>query len=251
MIKIPFRKEHKNSLLITVAVLALIIFGVFCLFGQFLFFSESFYNHNTAGKYRNLDKQVDEGDPLITKVPDIESGIAGPIINSVDPSIGPATAKISIVQFSKYDCGFCKEQEDVLRRAMQKYGDKVRLIRKDYPEKDITSVSYQAAVAARCAQEQDKFWEYNDGLSEITKGFVQSKLEQIAEAVGINLLKFKDCLNNGQTRTMINDNIDEGDNLGITGVPFIFINQEKVTGEVSTEEIQNIIDKELNNGQNK
>ena len=251
MFKIPFKKEHNTHLLVVIAIFALIVFGIIYLFGQFLFFSRSFYNQNSASKYRDLHQQVDKGDPLMTRMPAVESEITEPILNSIDPSIGPASAEINIVQFSKYDCSFCKEQEDILRQAMQKYGDKVRLIRKDYPEKDIASISYQAAAAARCAQKQNKFWEYNDGLNNITKGFLQSKLEQIAENIGINISEFKYCLSSGETRAIINDNIDEGDNLGITGVPFVYVNKEKVTGEVNAKEIQNLIDKELNNGQNK
>lgn len=159
MFKITFKKDHKNHLLATIAVFALLILGTFYLFSQFLFFRGSYYSStNLTENQRKARQQATEVDPFITKALNNDaSDIVSPILNNIDPSIGPVAAKVNIVEFSKYDCDFCQKQENILRQAMKKYGAEVRLIRKDYPEKDIMSLSYQAAAAARCAAEQKSF----------------------------------------------------------------------------------------------
>lgn len=96
-----------------------------------------------------------------------------------------------------------------------------------------------------------KFWQYSDELYKLTdKGFIPAKFEQIAKNIGLNIDYFRSCLNSGRSRALINNNIDEGDSLGITGVPYIYINNEKITGEINVDDIENIIDKELSSSQN-
>jgi protein-disulfide isomerase len=93
----------------------------------------------------------DNNDPLMTRVPSLKDVLAGPIISDLDPSIGPKDAKVNIVVFSDADCGFCLEQEAVLKKILDVYPDQVRLIRKDFPDTKKTSFSWQSAIAGRCA----------------------------------------------------------------------------------------------------
>ncbi len=246
MFKFKFRKEHNKNLLIATAILALLVGGTIYLFGEFLFFG-NLLTVNTVNMRPNINStyQTAPNDPLITIAPNTDNQITAPVINGTDPSLGAATAKVNIVQFSRFDCSFCKQQENILRQALSKYGQDVKLIHKDYPEKDITAISYQAAVAARCAAEQGKFWEYGDELYKHSQKLNVNDLTQAAKDLQLDNREFQDCLNSGNARQLVNNNLDEGDGLGITGVPFVYVNQQKLTGEISLEDIDRMIKAEL------
>ena len=246
MFKFKLRKEHNQNLLIAMALLALIVGGTIYLFGEFLFFG-NLLAVNTDSMRQNAGDtfQTAPNDPLVTIAPGVANQIIAPTINNIDPSLGAVVAKVNIVQFSRWDCSFCQSQEKVLRQALSKYGQNVKLIHKDYPEKDITAISYQAAVAARCAAELGKFWEYSAELYKHSQKLNVTDLVQAAKNLQLDNRKFQDCLNGGKARQVVNNNLDEGDNLEIIGVPFVFVNQQKVTGEISVEDLDRMIDAEL------
>jgi len=197
-------------------------------------------NFNTNNIKQNLNKNYnhenfyDTSDPFITKVPSLKNLLTGPIISESDPSLGPDDAHITIVEFSDFQCSFCYEQEKNLKKIMEKYPDKIRLIWKDYP--DINS--FESAVAGRCADEQDKFWGYHDLLYENINN--KSFLE-LAEKLNLDLEKFSKCLNNENTEALIKKNINEANALDINGVPFIYINDKEFIGEISFNELEKII----------
>lgn len=197
------------------------------------------------GKYY-LNENYSEGDLLITKVPRLKDMLAGPIISDLDPGMGNKEAPVTIVIFSDYQCGFCQKQEQTLKNLLNQYGDKIRLIWKDYPESDENSISFLAAVAGRCAQEQKKFWEYHDLLFQNSGGLNSKILFELARKLNLNINQFNYCLSGSEAEQLIKDNIEEADALGISGVPFIYVNDREVMGEITFEELEEIIDTELN-----
>lgn len=251
MFKFNFKREHKHHLLASLAILGLIVFGTIYLFGQYLFLSSNLERRLNNGSA--IKEYVDrEGDPLITKTPSLEDYLDGPIISATDPNIGVDNSKVTVVQFSDFDCKFCQKQENVLKLAQQQFGDKVKFIWKDYPDTDKNSISYQAAIAARCAQMQGKFWQYHDELYKSSK-ISAALFLQIADLLGMNKGQFENCLKSETASALVNDNIEEANALGITGVPFIYINKQEIMGEASLEDLKQMInieltrDKETNN----
>jgi len=188
----------------------------------------------------------DTSNPFITKVKRLKDLIDGPIINNIDPSIGNAGAPVTIVEFSDFECSFCRKQEKVLSRIMKEYGNKVRLIWKDYPIDIPAAASYQSAIAARCAGEQNEFWGYHNLLFEKNNNLNQKTFLKIAQKLNLDLKQFKKCAAGDEIKKSINNNIIEANALGINGVPFIFVNKQKVTGNISVEELRKIIETELN-----
>jgi len=81
-----------------------------------------------------------------------------------DPSIGPASAPVTLIEFSDFQCPFCQRVAPTLKQVKQKYGDKVRVVWKDFPLTQIHPQAFKASEAAHCAAEQGKFWEYHDRL---------------------------------------------------------------------------------------
>lgn len=240
-----FKREHKHPLLITLAILALLVFGaIYLCFSVFSFSQILNDSSNFSDGSDNLSLK-NEGDPMITKVPGLEDYLDGPIISATDPSLGATDAKVNIVQFSDFSCDFCQRQEEVTKKLLQKYGGQVKFIRKDYPESDSNSTSYQAALTGRCAQIQGKFWEYRDQIYK-NKGNLNPKLiSDAANAVKLNKSQLADCLKSELAQALVNDNITEANALKITGVPFIFVNKQEIMGEVSLEDLESMIETEL------
>jgi len=189
----------------------------------------------------------DTSDPYITRVPTLKSLISEPIVSNDDPMLGNKEALITIVQFSDFNCKFCQEQFQILNKIIMQYQDKIKFIRKDYPEYNQESASYQSAIAARCAQEQNKFWEFHNELYLATTTLDKNLFINTAKKINLNKNQFITCLDQPQNAiTLIQNNIEEANALDINGVPFIYINKQEFMGSVSEESLEKIIQKELN-----
>lgn len=188
-------------------------------------------------------------DPMMTRVPSLSDLLAGPILNDVDPGIGPLDSPVNVVIYSDFKCEYCASQEKILKLAVGEYGNKVRFIWKDYPEVNLMSESFQASVAARCAGQQGKFWEYHDKLFSQTVVLNEDSLKEIAKGVDLDRSLFGDCLENQSTRKLILDNMAEAEALGISGIPFVYVNDQKISGEITYESLKKIINGELEKAQ--
>jgi len=246
-----FKKENlPTTLFVAGSISALILFFLLSVALSFVLFDSGGSSNansriaNESDKYF-LNENYREDDPYITKNPDLSDMLSGPIISSQDPDIGEKNAPVVIVQFSDFECDFCLEQEEVLKNIKEKYGNNLRIIWKDYPESDRSSLSYLAASASRCAQDQGKFWEYHDFLFKNNKNLSEEMFYNGAENLDLDLDVFEDCLENSENREKIDDNIIEANALGISGVPFLFINDQEIMGSISEEELEKVISAEL------
>lgn len=203
-------------------------------------------NRSTFDKDKERSSQ---GDPLITKVPKLKNMLKGPITDNRDPVLGPSETPVTIVEFADYKCEVCQQQQRILKKIRSAYKDKVRIIWKDYPVADKDSFSFRAARAARCAGEQNSFWEYNKRLykKDLFKKEEQKKelFVEIAEDVDLNSSVFNKCLEERRVDGSIMDNIKEANALGISGIPFIYVNDQEVMGEISYEELKRLVEIEL------
>jgi protein-disulfide isomerase len=166
---------------------------------------------------------------------------------SVDgaPFRGPANSPVTIVEFSDFECPFCKRAHPTLMQLLEKYAGKVRLVYHDFPLESIHPQARRAAEAARCANDQGKFWEYSDILFSESPNLGPEDLKRYAAQVGIDVKKFEDCVSAGVHKTTVQKDLDEGNRLGITGTPAFFINGRPLTGAQPAEAFARIIDEEL------
>jgi len=161
-----------------------------------------------------------------------------------EPTRGPADAVVTIVEFSDYECGYCKRAHPVIEKIMAEFGDQVRLVYRDYPL-DSHPKARPAAVAARCAGDQDKYWEYNKHIMENAGSLDRTNLVTRAETVGLDMNQFNTCLDSGKYDPVVETSFVEGAALGVTGTPTFFINGRMMVGVFPYEKMKAVIEEEL------
>jgi protein-disulfide isomerase len=158
---------------------------------------------------------------------------------------GGKDAPVSIVEFSDFQCPFCKAVTPTLHQIMKQYDGKVRLIFRDFPIPSLHPLAAKAHEAARCAAEQGKFWEYHDVLFERSPRLEQPELKQYARDLKLDGAAFDRCLDSGKTQSAVAADIEEGQRLGVSGTPAFFINGRLLVGNQPPNAFQQLIDNEL------
>ncbi len=158
---------------------------------------------------------------------------------------GPAKAPVTIVKFEDFHCPYCKKAQPTVAQVMSKYGNKVKLVHRDFPIDSIHPAARTAHEAARCANEQGKFWQYHDVLYANAPKAEVADLKAYAEEVGLDVPAFEKCVASGKFRDTVQKDVDEGISLGITGTPSFFINGRLLAGAQPVESFMSIIDQEL------
>jgi len=159
------------------------------------------------------------------------------------PEKGPKNAPVTIIEFSDYECPFCKRAEDAVAQVMKTYGDKVRLVFRDFPL-PMHRNAQPAAEAAACANAQGKFWEYHGKL------FASSELnaerfKAIAAEIGLDAAKFDACVAKREFKSAVEKDLADGGEAGVDGTPAFFINGRMLSGAQPFEKLKEIIDEEL------
>ena len=166
---------------------------------------------------------------------------------SYDPARvkGNSNAPVTIVEFSDFQCPFCKRVTPTLEKLLTQYEGKVRLAYRDFPLSQIHPQAQKAAEASRCAGEQGKFWEYHDLLfaDQDTLDF-QSLLKK-ANNLKLNEQKFEECLASGKYTAAVEKDLEAGEQAGVSGTPAFFINGIFLSGAVPLESFTRLIDEEL------
>jgi protein-disulfide isomerase len=157
---------------------------------------------------------------------------------------GGANAPVTIVYFSDYECPFCSRAESVVDQVMKQYGDKIRLVFRDYPL-PFHPNARPAAEAASCANAQGKFWEYHAKLFANQNDLGADKLTAYAEQVGLDKGKFADCLAKKPYTAAIDKDMADAQKVGVNGTPAFFINGRMLSGAQPFDKFKEIIDDEL------
>lgn len=167
------------------------------------------------------------------------------------PMLGKANAPVTLVEFGDFKCQFCgRFFRDTLPSIKKDYIDtgKVKFYYNDFAF--LGTESIRAAEAAKCAEDQNKFWEYHDYLYTIlTNGeqvsFSDANLKKFAGEINLNQNSFNSCLDSKKYEQAVKDETDRGRNYGVNATPTSFINGEMVRGAVPYESIKAKIEEEL------
>ena len=158
---------------------------------------------------------------------------------------GAREAPVTIVEFSDFQCPFCKNGTETVRQVLEKYPGKVKLVFRDFPIPNLHPAAPKAHEAARCAADQGKFWEYHDLLFEKSPRQAPEDLKQYAKDLKLDPSPFGQCLDSGKYQAAVNQDVEEGARLGVTATPTFFINGRQLVGAQPVTAFQKLIDSEL------
>lgn len=189
-------------------------------------------------------------------------------VKESDPALGPKDAKVTMIVFEDFQCPFCgafaglneemvknmqsrdPSWQPAIPNVKKEYVDtgKVLLVWKDYPF--LGQESFWAAAAARCAQEQGKFWEYHDYLFANQNGenqgaFSKEHLKKFAGKMGLKTQEFTACVDSGKYDKQMQEAQAYGQSVGVQGTPGTFVNGKFVSGAAPFSQFKTIIDEEL------
>ncbi|TAL58267.1 MAG: hypothetical protein EPN86_00445 [Nanoarchaeota archaeon] len=147
-------------------------------------------------------------------------------LNSQEPySIGPNDSKITMVEYGDFQCPFCGESYPTIKKLQKEYNGTMRLVYKNFPL-PFHPQAWPAAEAAECAGEQGRFWQYHDKLFENQPALSAENYGKWAQELGLDMGKFKQCIDTHKYQQKIQKQIDEGKNQNITSTPYFFINDD-------------------------
>jgi protein-disulfide isomerase len=164
-------------------------------------------------------------------------------VDSAGPSIGRRDARVTVVMFSDFQCPYCRQASEVIKKILGTYPEDVRLVYKHLPL-DIHSDALPAARASVCAGRQGKFWEYHDVLF-ASADLSEKELEKTAEKLNLDKLEFRTCMNSESSRLEIVKDLREAKRLKIDGTPAFYINGIPIAGAVPFEKLSQIITEEI------
>jgi protein-disulfide isomerase len=160
------------------------------------------------------------------------------------PAIGSATAPITIVEWSDYQCPFCRRAHPTVEQVLNEYKDKVRFVYRDYPL-PFHQQAMPASEAVHCAEDQGKFWEYHRNLFEVQGDLSQADLSKRATDIGLDATAFSACVQSKKHDPDIQSAASDGAAAGVTGTPAFFINGRMLVGAQPIEQFRDIINDEL------
>jgi protein-disulfide isomerase len=168
------------------------------------------------------------------------------------PERGPKDAKVTIVEYSDFQCPFCgRAYTTVENEVLKQYGDKVRFVFKNFPLTSIHPWAEPAAVAAECAfrQGNDKFWAMYNALyskqGEINAENLRDKTSEAAKDAGMDVPKFQECFDGKQTLDAVHADASEATALGVNSTPTFFVNGRRLSGAQTGDAFKQMIDREL------
>lgn len=173
-------------------------------------------------------------------LPGASGGATPQVATADDPSLGSKDPKLTIVEFADFECPFSKEVYGSVRELAAKYGDKIKIIYRDFPLSEIHPNALAAAKAGVCADAQGKFWPMHDKL--FARSPALSDLGAYADAVGLDRAKFDACMNDPKTEAEVKADFADGVAVGIRGTPTFFFNGQKVEGAIPKANLNRIVE---------
>lgn len=174
----------------------------------------------------------------------IPSEIIIPVLEDDDPIIGNPNAELTIIEFGCFVCPYTQKAEGVVKEVLDYYEGKVNFQFKTFYIPSHNE-SYEAALAASCAKEQGKYWEYHYSLFDLqTPPGMQTYLE-IAKNLDLEIEQFRECIITERYKNEIDSDSLMGIHAGVIGTPTFFINEQKIVGPKPFKTFKKIIDKEL------
>ncbi len=190
-------------------------------------------------KRKAIDAIIAKGDAKIELVqPRVELRPGG-------PARGPADARVTIVEFSDFQCPFCQRAKPVLDEVQTRHPKDVRVVYRHLPLDSIHTRARPSAEAAACAAEGNKFWEYHDKLFANNRALSDEDLRKYAAEVGLDAASFDECLRSRRHKDAVEADVQEAKKIGITGTPAFVVNGIVKSGLQTTDALDAMVREEL------
>jgi protein-disulfide isomerase len=160
------------------------------------------------------------------------------------PQRGGDNASVTIVEYSDFQCPYCRQVESSLRQVLKKYGDRVRLVYMDFPL-GFHQHAMEAAIAARCADEQGQFWPYHDALIENPSALSTPALKTAAAQLGLDPVTFDACLDGRKYESVVVADRTQGERIGAHGTPYFIVGGRSMSGAQPVSAFESAIDEQL------
>ncbi len=167
----------------------------------------------------------------------------GPDVTTL-PRKGAASPKVTIIEFSEFECPFCSKVKPTIAQIMEAYPNDVQIAFAQFPL-DFHKNAHLAGQASLAAHEQGKFWEYHDILFANQRQLSRQDLERYAEQVGLNMARFRQDLDSGRFAEVVDQQMADGQVFGISGTPSFLINGRKFVGAQPFDNFKTAIDEEI------
>ncbi len=163
-----------------------------------------------------------------------------------DPSLGPADAPLTIIEFSDFQCPYCQRwHEETFPALMAAYPDQIRFVYRDLPVVGGGAIGSEAAQAANCAGDQDAYWEFHNLLFSGGLGLSQDAYRQYAVSLGLDAQALAECVETGFHEAEVNGDLQYALQLGVSSTPTFFVNGIAIVGAQPASVFQHVIDLEL------
>ena len=171
-----------------------------------------------------------------------------------DPQLGKSDAKVTIIEFGDFQCPFCRAfWRDTLPRIKKEYVDtgRVRIVFRDFAQ-DVHPEALMTAMAAECADDQGKYWEFHDKAfreqDRRGRDVVRYRIADVkrwATEIGLEPTAFNECLDSERYKAEVQKDYKDGADIGMTGTPVFFINGRALVGAHPFPTFQKVIEEEL------
>ncbi len=166
-------------------------------------------------------------------------------VAAVGRARGPEDAPVTIIEFSDYECPYCKNAEPTVKALLERYPEQVRYVYRHFPLEQIHPLARGASHAAECAAQQDRFWDYHDKLFENAPRLDRAQLVTYAKQLELDTEAFVQCLDDESVAAAIDRDFEAGRKAGVQGTPAFFVNGIPVSGARSVERFVQMIEAEL------
>ena len=164
-----------------------------------------------------------------------------------NPILGSKDAKVTIVEFSDFQCPYCgRFYSESLPQIEENYvkTGKVKIVFRHFPL-SFHPYAQKASEATECANEQGKFWEYHNKLFENQGALTITDLKQYATDLGLDATKFNACLDSGKMASEVQKDFNAGQQYGVSGTPAFFVNGVSIVGAQPYAAFQQLIEQQL------
>lgn len=164
------------------------------------------------------------------------------LIPPYSPVKGSDNALIEIVEFSDFECPFCRQSAPILKSVLDQYGGLIKFVYRHFPIEAIHDNAWAAAIASTCAAEQNAFWQYHDLIFANQDNLSEETLNNLAKELKLDMILFTDCFIKEKHATQVRKDLADGAELGISGTPTFFVNGNMISGSLSLSQWQQLID---------